>query len=80
MKDFIRILLVPNPEKRPNIAQVKQIVESWQELTHIKLSDEAREIKEKQGSSMQEKKSQMGPGKELTADDIAKIQEKIRLE
>jgi serine/threonine protein kinase len=48
MKDFIRILLVPNPEKRPSIAQVLQIVDGWSQLSHLKLSDEAQEIKDKQ--------------------------------
>lgn len=48
MKDFIRILLVPNPEKRPSIAQVLQIIDGWSQLSHLKLSDEAQEIKDKQ--------------------------------
>ena len=48
MKDFIRILLVPNPDKRPSIAQVLQIIDGWSQLTHLKLSDEAQEIKDKQ--------------------------------
>jgi hypothetical protein len=47
MKDFIRILLVPNPEKRPSIAQVLQIIDGWSQLSHLKLSDEAQEIKDK---------------------------------
>ena len=48
MKDFIRILLVPNPEKRPSITQVLQIIDGWSQLSHLKLSDEAQEIKDKQ--------------------------------
>ncbi len=48
MKDFIRILLVPNPDNRPTIAQVLQIIDGWSQLTHLKLSDEAQEIKDKQ--------------------------------
>ena len=48
MKDFIRILLVPNPEKRPSIAQVLQIIDGWSQLSHLKLSDEAQDIKDKQ--------------------------------
>jgi serine/threonine protein kinase len=47
MKDFIRILLVPNPDKRPSVAQVLQIIDGWSQLTHLKLSDEAQEIKDK---------------------------------
>ena len=38
LKDFIRLLLVPDPMKRPNIKQVMQILESWSTIPSIKLS------------------------------------------
>lgn len=38
MKDFIRILLTPNPKLRPSIEVVLNIIESWEKLTSIPLN------------------------------------------
>lgn len=38
MKDFIRILLTPNPNLRPTIEIVINIIESWDKLSSIPLN------------------------------------------
>ena len=48
MKDFIRLLLVPNPEERPSSKEVLSLLERWPTITSIKLSEKALEIKKKQ--------------------------------
>lgn len=86
MKDFIRLLLVPNPQGRPNIKQVLDILEKWGSLPRIDLPQEAIEIKMKQTGqepALQETLSQpkmVAASKDLTADDIFKLQEKIKAE
>jgi AP2-associated kinase len=45
MKDFIRLLLVPDPTKRPTITQVLRILDNWSAFEKLKLPDEALEIK-----------------------------------
>jgi hypothetical protein len=44
--------LVPNPDKRPTISQVIQILDNWNQLPSIKLTEEALEIKNKQGGKI----------------------------
>ena len=47
MKDLIHLLLVPDPEKRPGVDKVMEILEKWETNEPILLSDEAFEIKGK---------------------------------
>ena len=47
MRDFIRLLLTPDPKKRPTIFEVLDIISSWNELQNINLSEEVKEIKER---------------------------------
>lgn len=74
MKDFIRLMLIPNPEKRPTARIVLQLLENWSVITKIDLPEVALEIKQKQTG---QQKTVSKP-KDLTADDIFKLQEKIR--
>ena len=46
--DLIRLMLTPNPEKRPTIWELEVILESFSSLESIPLSDEAKEIKRRQ--------------------------------
>lgn len=48
MRDLIRALLVPNPEKRPSIWDLEILIDSFTNLTHITLNDDALEIKKRQ--------------------------------
>lgn len=45
MKDFIRNLLTPNPEFRPNAQKMLQIVEKWDSFESIPLNAEAKKLK-----------------------------------
>jgi hypothetical protein len=45
MKDLITLILVPNPLARPNIDQVLLILENWNQMQEIKLTQDAYEIK-----------------------------------
>lgn len=35
--DFMRLLLTPNPEKRPDTRKVPQIIQNWENLNKIEL-------------------------------------------
>lgn len=48
MKDLIRLLLTPNPDKRPTIQQLEILIDNFNQLSEIELSDDALEIKKKQ--------------------------------
>lgn len=48
MKDLIILLLTPNPDKRPTICQLEILIDNYNQLTEIQLSDDALEIKKKQ--------------------------------
>ena len=74
--DLIRVMLTPNPNNRPNIIQIMEWTNYWNETEQIPLSEEVEEIKKKQiksgGSKNKHKK------KLLTAEEIEKIQSKIK--
>ena len=55
LKDLIRLMLTPNPSKRPDINKILDLLESWDELDNIPLSDEAIKIKSKQEAIVQAK-------------------------
>ncbi len=41
MQDFIRLLLTPNPEKRPSIQEVEIIINNYEMMGGIELTEEA---------------------------------------
>ncbi len=47
MRDFIRVMLTPDPRKRPDINKLISIVDDWDELDAIPLNDDAFQIKAK---------------------------------
>jgi len=47
MKDLIRFLLTPNPEKRPTIDELEFLIKNFHSLKEIQLNDDALEIKKK---------------------------------
>ena len=55
LRDLIRLMLTPNPSKRPDIDKILNLLESWDELDNIPLSDEAIKIKAKQEAIVQAK-------------------------
>lgn len=36
--DFMRLLLTPNPDKRPDVKKVIQIIQNWESINKIELS------------------------------------------
>jgi len=77
MRDFIRLLLVPDPRKRPNIKQIISMLEQWEALD-VKLPPEALEIKRRQEGVGQKENKTLGKDRDLTAADIAELQQKLR--
>ena len=47
--DLIRVMLTPNPNNRPNIIQIMEWTNYWNETEKIPLSPEVEEIKKKEG-------------------------------
>ena len=45
MRDLIRLLLTPNPEKRPTVWQLELLIKGFFTLPEVQLSDDALEIK-----------------------------------
>lgn len=45
LKDLIHIILVPNPEQRPTIDQISEILKNWDRIPKIKLTKIAEEIR-----------------------------------
>eukprot|EP00347_Sterkiella_histriomuscorum_P002274 403368786 len=88
MKNFIRLLLVPNPSNRPKVNYILNLLNKWQEIQQIPLSAEAQHIKQRNEEEKQEDFSmqsqvsskQGGQAGDLTADDIVRLQEKLRRE
>ena len=75
--DLIRVMLTPNPNNRPNILQIMEWTNYWNETEKIPLSPEVEEIKKKQIKSGG-KKSKSHKKKLLSAEEIEKIQSKLR--
>ena len=44
---MIRLILIPDPNKRPSIQKICQILDEWEELDNIPLNDVAFNIKQK---------------------------------
>ena len=75
--DLIRVLLTPNPKNRPNVIQIMEWTNYWNETEKIPLSQEVEEIKQKQIKSGGIK-NKSHKKKLLTAEEIEKIQSKIK--
>ena len=75
--DLIRVMLTPNPKNRPNVIQIMEWTNYWNETKKIPLSQEVEEIKQKQIKSGGIK-NKSHKKKLLTAEEIEKIQSKIK--
>ena len=75
--DLIRVMLTPNPNNRPNILQIMEWTNYWNETEKIPLSPEVEEIKQKQIKSGG-LKNKSHKKKLLTAEEIQKIQSKLK--
>jgi serine/threonine protein kinase len=76
--DLTRLMLTPNPEKRPDIKKIIQILQNWTNITKIELSKEVEEIKAKHQEN--NKKSQSKYSLENLGDDeLLKIQKEIMM-
>jgi len=47
MKDLIRLLLTPNPEKRPSIWDLELLIDSFHRIKEIELSEDAVAVKKR---------------------------------
>ena len=75
--DLIRVMLTPNPNNRPNILQIMEWTNYWNETEKIPLSPEVEEIKQKQIKSGG-LKNKSHKKKLLSAEKIQKIQLKLK--
>ena len=75
--DLIRVMLTPNPNDRPSVLQIMEWTNYWKETEKIPLSPEVEKIKEKQVASGGIK-NQSRKKKLLTAEEIEKIQNKLK--
>ena len=48
LRDLIRLMLTPDPRKRPDINKIISILENWDEMDAIPLNDDAFKVKSKQ--------------------------------
>ena len=48
LKDLIRLILVPDPEQRPNITKVLSILDNYYSIPAINLPEAAQQVKSKQ--------------------------------
>ena len=75
--DLIRVLLTPNPDNRPNVLQVMEWTNYWNDVDKIPLSPEVEEIKKRQiksgGSFNKSHKKKL-----LSAEEISKIQKRLK--
>ena len=56
LRDLIRLMLTPDPRKRPDIGKIITILENWDEIDAIPLNDDAFNIKSKQEAISEAKK------------------------
>ena len=86
MRDFICVILVPNPAERPTIEQLLAILTNWSAVPKINLSASAAQIKRKNCDvksvpvNNSSKPSIGGSVGDITADDFARVQQKIKEE
>lgn len=67
LRDLIRLMLTPNPNQRPDIDKILEIVENWDEFDKIPLNEDAIKIKSKQEAiSMAKHKTY----KEMSVEDL----------
>jgi AP2-associated kinase len=74
--DFIRLMLTPNPNNRPNISQVLQYINNWNNISQIQLSNEVINIKKRQIKIFNEKKN-TNSNKEISMDELEKAKMSI---
>jgi AP2-associated kinase len=55
MRDFIRHMLTPNPEMRPDIYEIEETLNSWHDLETIEINPDAQKLKEEYYRKMKRK-------------------------
>jgi AP2-associated kinase len=70
--DFLRLLLTPNPIKRPSAKDVITFINNWNNVKNVDLPEETKIIKEKQNRNQKTNKTEL-----LSADDILRVQQEI---
>jgi AP2-associated kinase len=87
LRDLIRHMLTPNPEKRPDIFEVEDLIETWEDHDAIKLNEEAQKLKDeelrKQGRNSKAPKttvakSSVSTTKDISEEEIRNVQNKLK--
>jgi len=83
MRDLIWHILTPNPAKRPSIHEIEKILANYERIDKMPMNSDAKHNKNEyfrklHGKSQASKPSQRGG--DMTPDDIAKLQSKIKRE
>lgn len=87
MRDLIRHMLTPNPEFRPDIFELQDLLETWSDHESIEINPDAQKIKEeamrKEGKKIIKQKKQENKlyqgrkNTDLTAEELQQIQRKL---
>jgi len=75
--DFMRLMLTPNPEKRPDIKMVIQIIQNWENINKIDLPKDVLELKAKH---LENNRKSNKFNELLSEEEIMSIQKKIKEE
>ena len=88
MRDLIRHMLTPNPDNRPDIFEIEDLLETWDDHDHIELNPEAQQLKEEELRKLGKKVNKSQPSKspstksgkpaDLTAEEIRNLQSKLK--
>lgn len=89
LRDLIRHMLTPNPEKRPDIFEIEDLLETWEDHDIIILNEDAQKLKDeelrKQGRASKtpkttDSKNYKSDSKDISEEEIRKFQNKLRMQ
>jgi hypothetical protein len=79
-------MLTPNPQNRPDIFEVEDLLETWDDHDHIVLNPDAQKLKDEEnrklGNKVEKASSSSSSGKtqkDLTPDEIRAFQKKLQM-
>ena len=85
MRDLIRHMLTPNPENRPDIHEIEDLLETWDDFDTIQLNPDAEKLKaeemRKLGQQLEKarrQKTKSSNPKDLTPEEIREFQKKVQ--
>ena len=79
LRDLIRHMLTPNPKYRPDINEVEDLLETWEDHDHIDINQDAQKLKDEElrraGVRVVKQKTSK---KDISEDEIRKFQHKLK--